>query len=114
MFDSLTTNGTAQCKFKYLAVRPEPVEGRSAIFSHDQRLSGEISEFLFATATQRGRAATETRNISRKDAKAAKVGVDTYLGNVEQNDSRKIYPAKAPRRKVKKILRILRTLAPWR
>jgi len=40
--------------------------------------------------------------------------IDTYLGNVEENDSRKIYPAKAPRRKVKKILRILRTLAPLR
>src|SRR3990167_6082064 len=39
---------------------------------------------------------------------------ESYLGNVEQNDSRKIYPAKAPRRKVKKILRILRTFAPLR
>jgi len=37
--------------------------------------------------------------------------LDTYLGNVEQNDSRKIYPAKAPRRKVKNIFRVLRT---WR
>jgi hypothetical protein len=32
------------------------------------------------------------------------LGVDTYLGNVEQNDSRKIDPAKAPRRKVKKYV----------
>ena len=31
-------------------------------------------ERIFTTETQRGRAATETRNISRKDAKAAKVG----------------------------------------
>ena len=34
--------GTAQCKFKYLAVRPERVEGRSAIFSHDRCAVGRF------------------------------------------------------------------------
>jgi SAM-dependent methyltransferase len=32
-FDRLTTNGMAIWKLKYLAVRPEPVEGRAAVFS---------------------------------------------------------------------------------
>jgi hypothetical protein len=36
----------------YLAVRPERVEGRSAIFSHDQRLRGEISESYCNSETQ--------------------------------------------------------------
>src|ERR1700745_2389875 len=37
MFESLTTNGLAQRKFKHLSVRPEPVEGRSPIFRFPQK-----------------------------------------------------------------------------
>jgi hypothetical protein len=39
-----------------------------------QRLGGEIREFIFTAEAQRGRAASESRSISRKDAKAAKAG----------------------------------------
>jgi hypothetical protein len=47
MVRQATTNGTAQYKFKYLAVRPEQrVEGRSAISSHDHGRRGAISESL--------------------------------------------------------------------
>ena len=37
--------------------------------------------------------------------------LDSYLRNVGQNDCKKIYPAKAPRRKVENIFLVLRT---WR
>ena len=38
--------------------------------------------------------------FASRDAVSNGVSIDTYLGDVEQNDSRKIYPAKARRRKV--------------
>jgi hypothetical protein len=38
------------------------------------RVFRDYSERIFTTETQRGEAAIGTRNISRKDAKAAKVG----------------------------------------
>ena len=34
-----------EMKIQILSLRPEPVEGRAAIFSHDRRLCGE---FLFS------------------------------------------------------------------
>ena len=41
--------------------------------------------------------------------------LDTYVGNVEQNDSRKIYRAKTPGRKVwEKPFRIFFSVLPWR
>jgi hypothetical protein len=43
----LTTSGVPQWKFKYLAARPEPVEGQRLIFS--QPLS--IAEGLSMTST---------------------------------------------------------------
>jgi hypothetical protein len=52
-FDKLTTNGTVQCEFKYVAVRPEPVEGRSDIFSYDHRARRVFSMMLFPLCCQR-------------------------------------------------------------
>jgi hypothetical protein len=52
------------------------------------------------------RAAADLRNVKGFGHK-----LESYLRNVEQNNFKKIYPAKAQRRKVKNIFRNLRT---WR